>query len=217
MSKGGEVNANAYGWTPAFSVFNTSQDAHLKPCIEYLEILSAASFTDFNIQDNEGWTCIHRAAAYGHAEDIKLLLKLRADPKLQTIKVSWMPIFCAVQFGNISTFNELRKVHDDFLALRDIRNWTLLHLAVNAKRLEMMELLINLGADPHARTLATEFLVPDDLKAQSFTPGDIANLRGEDILSRYVGALRRCGYDLEIAKDIINNDLDIFWPSVEEV
>ncbi|KAL5327271.1 hypothetical protein ACEPPN_004965 [Leptodophora sp. 'Broadleaf-Isolate-01'] len=60
-----------------------------------------------------------------------------------------------------------------------------------------MELLINLGADPHARTLATEFLVPDDLKAQSFTPGDIANLRGEDILSRYILAKRGRGLILD--------------------
>jgi len=216
ISRGADVHhINAKGWTPAFSIFGFIPDAHRMPCNEYLEILSAASFADFDAQDGEGWTCMHRAAAFGNAEDIKLLLKCQASTSSRTIKVSWMPIFCAVQFGNISTFNELRKVQPEYLDLRDIRKWSLLHLAVNAQRLDMLELLISLGADPHVRTLATEFLVPDDLKNQSLTPGDIAGLRGEDVLSRYVGALRRCGHDLEVTRDGVHNESDIFWPSAE--
>jgi ankyrin repeat protein len=132
---------------------------------------------------------------------------------LQTIKMSWMPIFCAVQFGNISTFKELSKHSPNYLTLQDIRHWTLLHLAVNAKRLELIALLIELGADPHARSLAIKCLVPDDLKGYSVTPGDIACLRGTEVLSIFVDALRRNGHELEVVRDPIENATEIFWPT----
>jgi ankyrin repeat protein len=134
-----------------------------------------------------------------------------------TIKASWPPIFCAVQFGNVSTFNELRKHHSDLLTMRDVREWTLLHVAVNAKQLEIIQLLISLGADPHARSLTTEFLVPDDIKGLSVTPGDIARLRGPLVLSTYTNALRANGHDLEVVVDEMDNSDDIFWPALDKI
>ena len=173
------------------------------------------SFTDFDTQDTEGWTCMHRAAAYGCAEDIKLLVKLGASTTIQTKKVCWAPLFCAVQFGNISTFEELRRMDPDFLSLRDVRRWTLLHVAVNAKQLDMISHLISLGADPHSKTLATEFCVSGDLRGRSVTPGDIAIARGEKVLATYVGALVNCGHDVQICQDI--RETDIFWPALESL
>jgi hypothetical protein len=159
---------------------------------------------------------MHRAAAYGHADDIVALAKLHALLSLRTIKASWLPIFCAVQFGNISTFNELRKHYPDFLIMRDVRKWTLLHVAVNAKRLEIIQLLISLGADPHAQSLSTEFLVPEDIKGLSVTPGDIAQLRGPPVLSTYIDALRANGHDLEVVADEMDNAEEIFWPASDK-
>jgi hypothetical protein len=122
-----------------------------------------------------------------------------------------------VQFGNLSTINELRKHHPDFLIMRDVRKWTLLHVAVNAKRLEVIQLLISLGADPHAQSLSAEFLVPDDIKGLSVTPGDIAWLRGPLVLSTYTNALRANGYDLEVVADEMDNSDDIFWPALDKL
>ncbi|KAG4440094.1 hypothetical protein IFR05_004437 [Cadophora sp. M221] len=188
ISNGTEIHhINATGWTPAFHIFGTMPNTTLQSSHESLEILSSASFTDFNTQDFEGWTCVHRAAAYGRAEDIRLLLKLNASTTVQTVKVCWTPIFCAVNFGNILTFNELRRIHTDFLTLKDIRRWTLLHVAVNAKRVDMIDHLVALGADPHAGSLTTQFLVPGSLKGRSVTPGDIAILRGDKVLARQFG------------------------------
>ena len=76
---------------------------------------------------------MHRATAYGNADDIKSLIKKHASLDLRTIKLSWTPIFVVVQFGNVSTFNMLRKYCPDFLFITDVRKWTLLHVAVNAK------------------------------------------------------------------------------------
>jgi ankyrin repeat protein len=160
---------------------------------------------------------MHRAAAFGHSGDIVALVNLHAPLDLMTIKASWPPIFCAVQFGNVSTFNELRKHHSDLLTMRDVREWTLLHVAVNAKQLEIIQLLISLGADPHARSLTTEFLVPDDIKGLSVTPGDIARLRGPLVLSTYTNALRANGHDLEVVADEIDNSDDIFWSALDKL
>jgi hypothetical protein len=40
-----------------------------------------------------------------------------------------------------------------------------------------MRMLISLGADPHAQSHATEFLVPEKMKGLALTPGDIANFK----------------------------------------
>ena len=173
------------------------------------------SFTDFDTQDTEGWTCMHRAAAYGCAADIQLLVKLGASTNIQTRKVCWTPIFCAVQFGNVSTFEELRRIHRDFLSLRDVRRWTLLHVAANAKQSTMIAHLIGLGADPHARSLATEFRVPGDLRGKAITPGDIAIARGKKVLAAYLGAFVNCGHDVQICQD--SREIDIFWPALEHL
>jgi hypothetical protein len=60
---------------------------------EYIEMLSAASFSDFDIQDQEGWSGVHGAAAFDIAEDISTLTRMRASLTLQTTKLLWIPIF----------------------------------------------------------------------------------------------------------------------------
>jgi len=122
---------------------------------------------------------MHRAAAFGNAEDIRNLISLHAPFTLRTRNLSWTPIFVAAQFGNLATFNELKKHYPDLLSLTDVRQWTLLHIAINAKPIELIQLLVSRGADPHSCSRATKFLVPDDLKEVSVKPGDIATLRGK--------------------------------------
>jgi ankyrin repeat protein len=160
---------------------------------------------------------MHRAVAYGNAEDIKNLIDFQAPYTLRTSKLLWTPIFVAAQFGNMQTFNELRKHHPDLLDMKDIRGWTLLHVAVNAKRTELIRLLVSLGADPHACSRATKFLVPDDLKEVAVTPGDIAMLRGKGIFDAYVESLRMQGYELEVKGNEPEEEREVFWPSVEKM
>jgi ankyrin repeat protein len=117
----------------------------------------------------------------------------------------------------MQTFNELRKYHSDLLDMKDIRGWTLLHVAVNAKRIELLQLLISIGADPHAYSRATRFLVPDDLKEVAVKPGDIATLRGKDVFDAYVGGLRMQGYEFEVTGNGSEEQMEIFWQSVENL
>ena len=217
IAKGIQVHqTNIHGWSSAFSVYNTHSQSEIKSSTEYLQILSSSAFTEFDIQDGEGWTCMHRAAAFGNAEDIQALLKLGGTPTLQTKNLAWMPIFCAVQFGNISTFSELSKEHPGFLHMRDIRQWTFLHIAVNARRLEMMKLLISLGSDPHARTMATKHFVPDDLKCLAVMPTQIARIRGDAVFDSYVKSLKKAGHSVDLVQSTEGELPDVFW-EVEEL
>ena len=78
LAEGAEVHhINADGWTPAFRLFGFNSQAST-PCDEYLEALAASSFTEVDAQDKEGWSCMHRAAAFGHAHHIRALMKLHA-------------------------------------------------------------------------------------------------------------------------------------------
>jgi len=162
ISKGADVqNISARGWTPAFRLWYPWSSSI---SLENLQLLSAASFDNFDAQDAFGWSSAHRAAFYGKAEDVLALQRLNTSFTLLTSNLMWPPVFCAVRFGNVSTFHELRKSCQELLTMTDARRWTLLHIAVNAWRLALIEDLINLGVDPHTRSLATEFLVPEELK-----------------------------------------------------
>ncbi|KAH8651856.1 ankyrin repeat-containing domain protein [Tricladium varicosporioides] len=207
---------SARGWTAPFSLFGDEPE-HQAPCEEYLEIISAASFSDFDAQDGDGWTAMHRAAAFGNANQIRSLIARGASPKIQTRNLMWTPIFCAVQFNNMSTFEELTRHQPNFLTATDVRKWTLLHLAVESKRLNIMRLLIDLGADPRACSFPTCFFIPDDLNGLSLLPGDIARIRGTHILSTYLDALAVKGHDVQAVDDEQDNLLDLFWPAEEHI
>ncbi|KAF8860338.1 ankyrin [Acephala macrosclerotiorum] len=205
---------SARGWTPAFSLFG-AESRHQAPCEEFLELLSGAGFDDFNARDGEGWTILHRTAAYGTADQVKSLLARKASLTIRTKNLGWTPIFCAVHFNNLSTFMELITHQSNFLMAMDIRNWTLLHVAVNARRLDIMRLLIAYGADPHASTFPRRFFVPKDLRGRSLTPTEIAMARGTLVFQAYCDSLVENGYDLCV-KEAEDDTYDLFWPAFEE-
>jgi ankyrin repeat protein len=128
--------------------------------------------------------------------------------------LGWTPIFCAVQFNNLSTFAEVVQNQPHFLAATDARGWTLLHVAANASRLEMMRLLIGLGADPHALSFPTASYIPEGMSNISLTPGDIANIRGSAVLAAYLDALAASGYEVHVVANEKEDTLDLFWPSI---
>jgi ankyrin repeat protein len=206
---------SARGWTPAFSLFGEEPE-HQAPCEEFLEVISAASFSDLDAQDGDGWTAMHRAAAFGNANQIQALIARGASPKVRTRNLMWTPIFCAVQFNNMSTFKELTRHQANFLTATDVREWTLLHLAVESQNLEVMSCLIDLGADPCACSPPTQFSIHVDLEDMSLLPGDIAKIRGTRVLSAYLNALTAKGYDVQAMDDKQENTLDIFWPASED-
>lgn len=205
---------SAKGWTPAFSLFGL-ESCNQDPCENFLELLSAASFDDFNAQDREGWTIMHRAAHLGTGNQIRSLISRNVSLDIQTNVLRWTPIFCSVLGNNLSTFAELIQYEPRLLEATDVRNWTLLHVAVNSGSLDIMRLLIQLGADPHALSYPTKSFIPKDLRSLSLTPGDIAKMRGLSIFTAYVNALAAIGHEVCVAHNREDNTLDIFWPALE--
>lgn len=205
-------HVNSRGWTPLFCLFGTNL-RHQAPCDEYLEFLASVSFDNLDTQDQNGWTAMHRAAAFGTSHHIQSLITKGASPIIKTTNLGMTPIFVAVQFGNIKTFQELSKYQSDFLEATDIRGWTLLHLAVKCEQYDIMRILLEFGADPHALSSAVELHVPDDLKGLCFTPIQLANNCGTSALFKCLDIWNVNGYDITLSYDTSEIDLDVFWPA----
>ncbi|RDL41308.1 uncharacterized protein BP5553_01287 [Venustampulla echinocandica] len=117
----------------------------------------------------------------------------------------------------MSTFKELVKHQPSLLAAVDVRNWTLLHLAIDSKQLDIMRLLIKLGADPHARTSPTTFFIPIYLRGLSLSPGDIARTHGRPVVQAYLDALASNGLEFRAVCEEKDDSYDIFWPAFEQL
>jgi ankyrin repeat protein len=80
---------------------------------EFIEILASHSFSHFNAEDRDGWTVLHRAAAWGTSADVKALLRMKVSMNHSTSRLNWSPIFCAVGYKNFDTLRALWDSHSD--------------------------------------------------------------------------------------------------------
>jgi hypothetical protein len=127
---------------------------------------------------------------------------------LKTYDLHRTPIFMAVSNNNIDTFKRLASLSQPgFVQNRDSRGWTMLHQAADVGNSELVKLLINLGADPHAPIQPSDGLVPDKISPLKQTPTDFARQGGPDKLHEYISGLRDAGIDVKVDVD------DIFWPA----
>lgn len=213
ITRGARVDhISAKGWTPAFNLFgfkwiHKTDD----PCVEYLELLSSSTFSEFDIRDVDGWTAMHRAAAFGTANDVTALVKRGSSVTLLT-HMNWMPIRCAVRFENVETFLELAKyLQPNFINNKDVRGWTLLHEAASMGSSTMLDLILQHGADPHIVSTATSCIVPEGLENLAVTPADVAKNEGEEAYMTYVNALNKAGFDITIQEEPEEDEEDVFW------
>ncbi|CAG8976003.1 hypothetical protein HYALB_00007530 [Hymenoscyphus albidus] len=220
IKKGAQVDhVSARGWTAVFYLFGYEWIHGNKgeSCIEYLNLLSAASFSDCDVQDVDGWSVMDRAASWGTAEDIAALVNLGASVQLSTV-INWLPIRCATWFGNIDTLNALLDIRDrSHINQRDKRGWTLLHDAADIGSSKLLELLLSNGADPHLVTFKMASGVPHDLKNRSLTTGDIAKQRGRNVCDAYKTALGNAEMGISTVEALDDSGSeDIFWVAESE-
>jgi ankyrin repeat protein len=162
--------------------------------LELLDVCAGLGFDGWNSQDQVGWTLFHRASAFGHGSDIKKLLNLGADSNILTYTLLWLPIFCAVTFGNESTFDVLV----DLIPLRslpnlkDSRGWTLLHSAAENGSEVIMTRLLQRSLDPFAKSDKSTLGVPEGLPFEELTSGEIARFCNHQ--EAYEQALNNAGY-----------------------
>ena len=212
LENGADVHhAGTRGWTPIFSLFG-SEACHQEPIEDYLQLLEEYSFDNWNAKDTSGWTVMHRAAAHGTGEQVESLLSRKVSLTTRVSNLGLTPVFHAVQFNNLSTLKVLMKAHPEFITATDVRDWTLLHLAVHLEVLEIFCFLLDLGADPHATSLPQDKDVPDDLRNIALTSADIARFRGSDILTAYLSALRAKHPDVQALHDEAEDLIEVFWP-----
>ena len=102
----------------------------MTPTTEFIEMLTPHLLSGINTQSCEGWTPLHRAAAYGTGQDIDSLVKRGANLTLKTYQEQWTPIFVAAESNNIDTFKRLASYSTpSFVQNTDVRGWTMLHIA----------------------------------------------------------------------------------------
>lgn len=199
-----------YGKTPLFHLFQPDQESTMTSATELIDMLTPHSLSGINTQSRQGWTPLHRAAAYGTSQDVKSLVKRGANLTLKTIHEQWIPIFVAVNFNNIDTFEQLVRYSPSCIQDTDVRGWTMLHIAAALGSSELVARLVSLGADPHVRSHSSSEnneLVPEHMHGVQLTPADVAKFSGANNYRMYVYGLRSAGVD------VCSNSEEIFWPA----
>ncbi|KAH8587899.1 ankyrin repeat-containing domain protein [Bisporella sp. PMI_857] len=161
-------------WTAARHMF---EPQITRTCsIELLQICEDEGLDDWNEKDAKGWTILHRAAAFGRGKDIRKLLHLGASSLIATYAMKWLPIFCAVEYGNESTFDALVEEIPPWSlpGLTDVRGWTLLHLAAQHGSRNLITKLLQRGVRTDRRSIAHTKRLPDELRFRELVPEDIA-------------------------------------------
>ena len=92
----------------------------------------------------------------------------------------WGPITCAVWNSNVETFDALVGMLpvEEVVGSVDSRGWTLLHFAAQNGCEYVMRRLLELGADPDARTVPTWIWVKECLDGKTLTAEIIATEYG---------------------------------------
>ena len=97
------------------------------------------------------WTMLHEAAVKGGRDFVQLLLK--SDSGLlfeRTAEKGRLPVHVACEYGNIDSFEEMI-AHGVDINATDNTNATLMHVAVDFLRVELVKVLLQKGASTTAR------------------------------------------------------------------
>jgi hypothetical protein len=186
-------------------------------CLEYLQLLSAAGYSDWDIQDSAGWTVMHGAAFFGTAEDISALVNVGASVSIASF-ADQTPVRLAVAHNKTESFLELAKyLPASFVDERDKRGWTLLHEAAWVGSKEMLDLVFQYEPDPHMLTYKTAFDVPPGLERRELAPIDIARHQSDHHFKVFAEALALAGHDISLVPDSEDDEKDdLFLPAYSE-
>lgn len=177
---------------------------------EFLEIIASHSFSHFNTQDKLGWTVLHRAAAWGTADDIKVLSRMNAIRKLRTLRLGWSPLICAVAYRNLDTMRVLFEIsgETELHEEHDIRGWNLLHIAIAYGNLDAVPYLLHKKVSLEASSTATSSYVPLWLKDREVRPSEMARGFGELAYRRWTEQLESAGLAVDVRPEEIDWTLE---------
>ena len=134
-----------------WSVFTATQLGHAPILKELVFANGAHSLTERTRTEKGGKTPLHVAVESSRLEEVKLLLKLGADPNAD---VDWVvrkkPLHIAVEAGNQRMCKLLLRFGADPNArIRGLywTEWTPLHIAAHKGNIAIIKLLLSFGAD----------------------------------------------------------------------
>lgn len=206
------------GWSLFHYLFDRDKSGD---STEYFSILrDCLSFDD--IKDKQGWTALHRCAAFGTAQDVHSLhiLGASANSNRYTTNLGWSPIHVAAFINNSSTLEALVDLqisqsptpntsnwNTNALNCVDIHGWTPLHLAAYKGAIDTLKWLLRSGADPHRTTYRTATWFPEGHEGEVFQVSDLIMLSRSHCVEAFLETLEQMGYDITIEGN------DIYWLS----
>ncbi|KAJ8131145.1 hypothetical protein O1611_g2482 [Lasiodiplodia mahajangana] len=208
---------SARGWSLLHYMFGMANP----PSTEYCLIFRDSLVFD-EIKDSEGWTALHRCAAFGTGECIHNLHLMGASACPERYLTNWggTPVHIAAMMNNVSTLKELIALYMDSNAtqetlvgntyaidLIDFHGWAPLHLAAYRGAIDTMRWLLQKGADPHRRTFQTANWFPDGHEGETFDVASLARISGTACLDVFLETLR----DMDC--DVFKRGDEIYWPT----
>ena len=165
------------GWSLMFYLW-IDQNNPQPSCIAFFKILQAQDddlmrLAEYSLVDEDGWSLLSRAASSGNRWEIEYLTRCGANIYWKNL-YDWNAIFEAV-FGNkLDNVEYLVECDRSLLHSKDVRGWTLLHIAAECGYTNMVQYLLEQGLDPGAESLPYQANVSDTLRGRKCTSADVA-------------------------------------------
>lgn len=217
LSRGAsQDHINNIGWNTAFYCWPCA-DFGQRCMTDFLHVLADDAVVDLDIADTEGWTVLHRVAAYGTAAEVLALIKQGAQIQQVALPLCWNSLHHAVFYGNESTFKALLPYYGDQInSLTDERVWTLLHIAASAGHDAIVKELLNQGLDPNGLSRPFISHMPESLFKRACTPREVAAAQSQEREEQSLKAWWDSGVG-GLARDVhVDDDGDMFWEATEE-
>lgn len=93
---------NTIGWNVTFFCWPRLEVGRCS-MLDYLNLLSDNDVQDLDVVDTEGWTVLHRVAAYATAPELLELMRQGARPEQEALPLRWNALHHAVFYGNEDT------------------------------------------------------------------------------------------------------------------
>lgn len=195
---------NTLGWNTTFFCWPALEPGQ-QCMLEYLNLLADDTYQELDVADTEGWTVLHRVAAYGRSSEVRRLIDLGAKPDQTAPPLHWNALHHAVFYGNLPTFTALLPFYTGIATMTDERGWTLLHIAASAGHYEIVFDLVRLGLDTEARTKPFRSHMPERIQGKACTPREVAAAQSSERERQYLRALQEAEDDRKL----------VFWDAAE--
>eukprot|EP01080_Neovahlkampfia_damariscottae_P010211 gene10211-2631_t len=192
---------------PNFSVNDGDYDyrtpLHLAASEGQLEVVKylIKKGADINAADRFRNTPIQDALRAGHNEVVSLLKSRGGTSELPTIK-KMASLMSAIQNGNLTKVKNLILVSPDLIDASDYDNRTPLHIAASIGDLEIVQFLLEAGADVNALDNQDETPIQDALSHGKSQVVDFLIQKGGEIPSTILEAVRNPEFQMSLNKSL---------------